>query len=73
MNTMGFGGDRYGDRGDRGNRGGGGRGGFGGPPREMHTITCSSCGQEAQVPFKPAEGRDVFCKDCFRKKREEQQ
>ncbi|MBU4009488.1 MAG: hypothetical protein KJ882_01875, partial [Proteobacteria bacterium] len=25
---------------------------FGGP-REMNKVTCSDCGQEAEVPFKP--------------------
>jgi CxxC-x17-CxxC domain-containing protein len=38
-------------------------------PREMHKITCSDCGNEAEVPFKPTEGRDVYCKDCFQKHR----
>ena len=38
-------------------------------PREMHKAVCSECGQECEVPFKPTEGRDVFCKECFRKKR----
>lgn len=56
MNRMGFGERRGFDRG----------------PREMHTVTCSECGQETQVPFKPAEGRPVFCRDCYRKKREQQ-
>ena len=45
----------------------GGRG-FGGP-REMHDATCSECGQPCQVPFKPAEGRPVYCRDCFQKRR----
>ena len=72
---MGFGGDRGDSRGGGGFRGGsgGGRGGFNQGPREMHTVTCYSCGQEAQVPFKPAEGRPVFCKDCYRKQKENQQ
>ena len=53
---------------DGGNRGGG----FGarrdfGAPREMHKATCSGCGQECEVPFKPTEGRPVFCKDCYAK------
>ncbi|MBI5072241.1 DNA-directed RNA polymerase [Candidatus Woesearchaeota archaeon] len=68
---MGFGGDRGSDRGFRG--GGGRGGGFSQGPREMHTVTCSSCGQEAQVPFKPAEGRPVYCKDCYRKQKDSQQ
>ncbi|MBT3691477.1 hypothetical protein HOD75_04015 [archaeon] len=39
-------------------------------PREMHKATCSDCGNECEVPFKPTEGKDVFCSDCFKKKRE---
>ncbi len=39
-------------------------------PREMHKAVCSECKKECEVPFKPTEGRDVFCKECFRKKRE---
>lgn len=38
-------------------------------PREMHKAVCSECGNECEVPFKPTEGREVFCKDCFSKKR----
>ncbi len=49
-------------------RGGNGGGGFGGP-REMHKATCSECGNECEVPFKPKEGRPVFCRDCYAKKR----
>lgn len=50
------------------NRGGGGfRRNFG--PREMHKATCAECGKECEVPFKPTEGRDVFCRDCFMKKK----
>ncbi len=36
-------------------------------PREMHKAICSKCKKECEVPFKPTEGRDVFCKDCFSK------
>jgi len=56
-------------------RGGGfRRGGFNnrrsfGGPREMHKITCSECGKEAEVPFKPREGTPVYCRDCFFKKK----
>ena len=71
---MGFGDDSggYGGRGGRGGRGGGGgfgRGGGGGygGPREMHKTVCSDCGQECEVPFKPTEGRPVYCRDCFPK------
>ncbi len=39
-------------------------------PREMHKATCSECGQECEVPFKPREGRPVYCRDCYSKKRQ---
>lgn len=59
---------RQGGGGSRGFGGGGrrygGGGGFGGP-REMHTTTCSSCGKEAQVPFKPRGDKPVYCRDCY--------
>ena len=38
-------------------------------PREMFTATCSSCGREAQVPFRPSAGRPVYCNDCFSRNR----
>jgi CxxC-x17-CxxC domain-containing protein len=34
-------------------------------PREMFTATCSACGKEAQVPFRPTSGKPVYCSDCF--------
>ena len=37
--------------------------------REMHKAVCSECGNECEVPFKPTEGRPVFCRDCFQKHR----
>tara|TARA_Y100000310_G_C20636868_1_gene791653 strand:+ start:13 stop:195 length:183 start_codon:yes stop_codon:yes gene_type:complete len=43
------------------------RGGHRGP-REMHKTTCTKCGKECEVPFKPTEGREVLCKECFAKK-----
>lgn len=58
--------DSYGDS-DGGFRSNfGGRSSFSGP-REMHKATCSDCQQECEVPFKPTEGRPVFCKNCFSK------
>jgi CxxC-x17-CxxC domain-containing protein len=39
--------------------------------REMHKATCSDCGAQCEVPFKPTEGKPVRCKDCFRKSRPE--
>jgi CxxC-x17-CxxC domain-containing protein len=60
----------YGGRGGRGGYGGrgGGRGGYGGS-REMHPAKCSECGADCEVPFKPTEGRPVYCRDCFQKHR----
>ncbi len=38
-------------------------------PREMHKAVCAGCGAECEVPFKPQEGRPVYCRECFAKKR----
>ena len=38
-------------------------------PKEMHKVTCSDCGNEAEVPFEPKEGRPVYCRDCYQKHR----
>ena len=35
-------------------------------PREMHKAVCAGCQKECEVPFKPTEGREVFCRDCYR-------
>ncbi|AKB29429.1 hypothetical protein MSSAC_3031 [Methanosarcina siciliae C2J] len=66
---MGFN-DRGNYRGRDSGRGGrdGNRGGFRGGnsgPREMHKVVCSDCGVETEVPFKPTEGRPVYCRDCL--------
>ena len=49
--------------------GGGGRGGYSSGPREMFSATCSSCGREAQVPFRPSGAKPVYCSDCFTARR----
>ncbi len=58
--------------------GGGSAGGYGGGygagpresrPREMFTVTCSSCGRDATVPFRPTSGKPVYCNDCFAARR----
>lgn len=38
--------------------------------REMHKAICSDCGQECEVPFKPTEGKPVFCKECYLKNKD---
>jgi CxxC-x17-CxxC domain-containing protein len=32
-------------------------------------TTCSNCGKETTVPFKPTQGRPVYCRECFQGKR----
>lgn len=41
-------------------------------PREFFKATCSDCGKECDVPFKPTQGRPVFCRDCFKNHRPEE-
>ncbi len=48
---------------------GGGYGNRSSGPREMFAATCSSCGREAKVPFRPTNGKPVYCSDCFRTQR----
>ncbi|QQG41842.1 MAG: hypothetical protein HYV90_00820 [Candidatus Woesebacteria bacterium] len=67
------------DRQGGGFRGGfrGGRSSFGGPrsfdrggnrgDRPMFKTTCSNCGKECEVPFRPTNGKPVYCSDCFEK------
>jgi CxxC-x17-CxxC domain-containing protein len=49
----------------------GGGGGYGASrgPREMFPATCSSCGQETEVPFRPTTGKPVYCSACFAQRR----
>jgi CxxC-x17-CxxC domain-containing protein len=35
--------------------------------REMHKAVCADCGKECEVPFKPIEGKKIYCRDCYRK------
>jgi CxxC-x17-CxxC domain-containing protein len=58
--------DMDGGRGGRGYGGGyGGGGGGGGGQREMFDAVCAACGSPARVPFRPAAGRPVYCRDCY--------
>ena len=78
-NAEGGGSSSYGGYGAGGGYSAGGSGGYGGGgggggyrdrgPREMFEATCSSCGKEAQVPFRPTSGKPVYCSDCFRTQR----
>ncbi len=37
----------------------------GGRERVTTAITCSRCGREATVHFRPTQGRPVLCEECF--------
>ena len=58
---------------DKRKTGGGGRGsgGYGGgrQPRESYEAVCAECGASTTVPFKPTQGRPVYCRDCFKAQR----
>jgi CxxC-x17-CxxC domain-containing protein len=32
-------------------------------------ATCSQCGKETTVPFRPTQGRPIFCRECFTQKK----
>ncbi|EKD43298.1 MAG: hypothetical protein ACD_72C00357G0001 [uncultured bacterium] len=64
-----FGPKKFGGGGFGGGRsfGGGGRSfdRSAGGPRPMFPATCSKCGKECQLPFRPTGDRPVFCSNCF--------
>jgi CxxC-x17-CxxC domain-containing protein len=67
-NGNGGGGNGYGN--GNGGNGYGGNGEHGGNraprgDREMFDATCAACGAPARVPFRPAAGRPVYCRDCY--------
>jgi CxxC-x17-CxxC domain-containing protein len=33
------------------------------------SAICSQCGRETTVPFRPTQGRPVFCRECFQTRR----
>ena len=36
--------------------------------REYFKAVCSKCGRECEVPFRPTQGKEVLCNDCFKKR-----
>jgi len=32
-------------------------------------ATCSQCGKETTVPFRPTQNRPIFCRECFQSRR----
>ena len=45
------------------------QGSGGGHGRVETSTNCSQCGRETTVPFRPTQGRPVFCRDCFQGKK----
>lgn len=38
--------------------------------QRVETVTiCSQCGKETTVPFKPTQGRPVYCRECYQQRR----
>lgn len=40
-------------------------GGRGQGERQMYEVTCSSCGVDTKVPFRPTGEKPVYCRDCY--------
>jgi CxxC-x17-CxxC domain-containing protein len=40
-----------------------------GRERVETTTNCSACGKETTVPFRPTQGRPVFCRECFQQRK----
>ncbi|MBI6545431.1 MAG: zinc-ribbon domain containing protein [Cyanobacteria bacterium NC_groundwater_1444_Ag_S-0.65um_54_12] len=36
--------------------------------RELFPAICAQCGVETRVPFRPTQGKPVYCSDCYRSK-----
>jgi len=36
-------------------------------------VECDKCGKQCQVPFRPTNGKPVYCRDCFTKNDERPQ
>ena len=35
--------------------------------KTLHDAVCSKCGVQTKVPFKPIEGKEVYCRECFKR------
>jgi CxxC-x17-CxxC domain-containing protein len=46
-----------------------GIGGGMGRERVETSTNCSACGKETTVPFRPTQGRPVFCRECFQSRK----
>ena len=50
---------------DRDNRGGGRGNDRFDRPVQRFPATCSQCGKQCEVPFRPSNGKPVYCNTCF--------
>ena len=50
-------------------RGASNAGAAGNYQRAETRTNCSQCGKETTVPFKPTQGRPVYCRECFQQRR----
>lgn len=48
----------------------GGSGGRNRGPATMYQAVCDQCGKPCEVPFRPTDGKPVYCDVCFRSKKE---
>lgn len=39
-----------------------------GRDRTETRATCSACGKDTTVPFRPSQGRPVYCRECFQQR-----
>lgn len=37
-----------------------------GSRKQLYDATCANCGYPTKVPFKPTDGRPVYCRSCMR-------
>ena len=37
--------------------------------KQETVAVCSGCGKETTLPFRPTQGRPVFCRECFGKQK----
>lgn len=40
---------------------------------EIYDAVCTRCGKKTTVPFKPREGWEVLCRECYEKKKRRQE
>jgi CxxC-x17-CxxC domain-containing protein len=37
--------------------------------KQETAAVCAGCGKETTLPFRPVQGRPVFCRECFKQKK----